>query len=96
MQFRVSTCPGISNQSDAQMIVVRRATRIQLDRFAKEVNRRVIFLSFKTGTALLVVMLGSLRRRELRPSGANPRDYLASRRFNLSPRQGTGVAWLPV
>ena len=61
----VAAGPRIAYQREAKMIMIGRATRIQLDRLAKQMNRRVIFLSFKTSTSLLVIHLGHLGGGEL-------------------------------
>src|SRR5712691_8582806 len=68
------------------MIVVGCAARIQLDCFAKQMDRRVILLPLETRASLLVVMLRPLCRRELRTTDICARYRLGAGRLNMRPR----------
>src|ERR1041384_5920470 len=64
--LRVAARTRIADQRDAEMIVVRSSAWIQVDGFPEQMDRGVIFLSFKSGASLLIVHFGHLGGREVR------------------------------
>src|SRR5258707_12754343 len=91
MHLRIAARAGIADQSNPKMIVVRSSIWIQLDRLSKEMNRRVIFLSFEPRSSLLVIELGCLGGRHIRLGLSCPRHRFGDWSFS-SPRQGSAIA----